>query len=92
MISFMRPFWHCWLILLPALAFGVMTAHAQAPPAPAAPAPPSCEDRLAATAAYADLLKQVRDQYEQRIAELAAKVQALERAAAPGATKSGSVK
>lgn len=67
-----------WIAVSLLVAGAALPAAAQAPPAPA----PSCEDRLAATAAYADLLRQVRDQYEQRVAELAAKVQALERAAA----------
>lgn len=82
----MRPL--RWLLVSLLVAGTVLPVAAQTPQAP----PPSCEDRLAATAAYADLLRQVRDQYEQRVAELAAKVQALERAAAPAATKPGPVK
>ena len=70
-------------LLVPTTTLGIMGARAQTPPA----APPTCDDRLAATAAYADLVKQIRDQLEQRVAELAAKVQALERAAATAATK-----
>ncbi len=67
-----------WLASTLLVIITVSLAAAQAPPAP----PPSCDDRLAATSAYADLLRSTRDQYEQRVAELAAKVQALERAAA----------
>ncbi len=67
------------LLLAFALAL-VPLGQAQEPPKA-----PTCEERLAATRAYADIVRQVRDQYEQHMAELAAKVQALERAAAPAA-------